>query len=198
TSSTSQSFSLRPIRSDADLTLALERIRVLRRAAPGSPEEDQLDVLSSLVHDYEQTHHPIEPPTALEAIKFRLDQGSLTKADLLRIVGSRSRLSELLAGKRSPSLRVRKELHARHGLPASALLRDLEAAVRAQAKTVSRRVSVTARESSTPSARPRTRSSRRSRRAPPRGGAPADPRSRPPPLRPPPARAPHAPRPGPS
>jgi HTH-type transcriptional regulator/antitoxin HigA len=117
---------VRPIRTDDDLVLALETIRALRRAAPGTPEEDQLDVLSTLVHEYEHRHHPIEPPTALEAVKFRLDQGSLTKDDLIRIVGTKSRLSELLSGKRQLSLRARKELYTKHGVPAVSLLQDLK------------------------------------------------------------------------
>jgi HTH-type transcriptional regulator/antitoxin HigA len=123
TESTPHASDIRPIRNDADLRRALEVISTLLDAPAGTPAADVLDVLSTLVESYEREHHPIEPPTAVEAVRFRMDQGSLTRKDLEPLLGGRSHVSEFLAGKRALPLKARRELHERFGIPAESLLR---------------------------------------------------------------------------
>jgi len=92
-------------------------------ARAGSREAEFLDVVSTLIETYEREHHPIDPPTALEAVRFRMDQGGLTRRDLETLLGGRSHVSEFLGGKRNLPLKARRALHERFGIPAEALLR---------------------------------------------------------------------------
>jgi HTH-type transcriptional regulator / antitoxin HigA len=114
---------IRPIRSDRDLKLALAAISELLRSPEGGPDEDRLDLLSTLVAAYEREHHPVEPPTAVDAILFRIAQGGMTRADLASVVGGRSHASEILNGKRELSREAMRTLHTRFGIPAQSLLR---------------------------------------------------------------------------
>jgi HTH-type transcriptional regulator/antitoxin HigA len=72
--------------------------------APGTALGDELEILSLLVHAYETVRYPLPKPHPIEAIRFRLDQMGLSEADLSRILGSRSRKSEILSGQRKLSL----------------------------------------------------------------------------------------------
>lgn len=64
----------RPIKSEADHKRALARLELLMDAEPGSQEGDELDILATLVDDYERKHHAIEPPHPIEATRFRMEQ----------------------------------------------------------------------------------------------------------------------------
>ena len=77
-----------------------------------SPEEDALlDLLTNLIRDYEATLYPrrkrCEPHKMLE---FLLEQRELSPKDLWAVIGSKSRVSEILAGKRSISKEQAKKL----------------------------------------------------------------------------------------
>jgi HTH-type transcriptional regulator/antitoxin HigA len=114
---------IRPIHSEADLRRALALISTLLDSEPGSRDAEALEVVSTLVEAYEREHHPIDPPTAIDAVRFRMDQGSLTRRDLEPLLGGRSHVSEFLAGKRALPLKARRELHEKFGIPAESLLR---------------------------------------------------------------------------
>jgi HTH-type transcriptional regulator/antitoxin HigA len=81
-----------------------------------------LDVLITLVHAYELEHYPIDPPDPIAAIEFRLEQGGLTRAALVKLFG-RSRTSEILGRKRQLSLTQIRKLH-RLGIPADVLIAE--------------------------------------------------------------------------
>lgn len=117
---------IRPIHSEKDYEVALARIEEIFDAKPGTKEGDELEILGILVDEYEKVHFPIEAPKPVEAIKFRMDQLGLEQKDLARILGSKSRASEILSGKRSLSLRQIKILYRRLGIPAEILIRDNE------------------------------------------------------------------------
>jgi HTH-type transcriptional regulator/antitoxin HigA len=65
-----------------------------------TPEGDRLDVLPTLIDAYEAEHYPIDPPDPIEAIKFRMEQQGLTRRDLKEIIGTRTRIAEVLNRKR--------------------------------------------------------------------------------------------------
>lgn len=113
------------IRTEKDYQDALERLNVLMDAAPGSPEDDELDLLSFLVEKYEEEHFPIDLPDPLEAIKFRMEQQGLTRKDLVQYIGSQSKVSEVLNRKRPLSLAMIRALHDGLGIPAEVLLQRL-------------------------------------------------------------------------
>jgi HTH-type transcriptional regulator/antitoxin HigA len=114
---------IRPIRTEADLDRSLGLVSELMEARANSREAELLDVLSTLIETYEREHHPIDAPTALEAIRFRMDQGGLSRRDLEKMLGGRSHVSEFLSGKRNLPLKARRTLHEQFGIPAEALLR---------------------------------------------------------------------------
>jgi HTH-type transcriptional regulator/antitoxin HigA len=127
--------SIKPIRSEQDHATALARIELLMDAEPGTPEAAELDVLADLVELYEKKHFPMERPTPLEAIRFRMEQGGLTPRDLIPIFGSRGKVSEVLSGKRPLTLTSARLLHEHFGIPADVLLQQPEPADdQAQAK----------------------------------------------------------------
>lgn len=80
--------------------IALARIDALMDAEPGTPEGEELDVLTDLVEHYEEKHVPMGYPSAVAAIEFRLEQAGLTQRDLVPFIGSRAKVSEVLSGKR--------------------------------------------------------------------------------------------------
>ena len=88
--------SIRPIRTESDYNEALIRINDLMDT---QFSEDELEVLATLVELYEDEHFPISKPNPIEAIKFRMEQMGLTNRDLIPIIGSRSKVSEILSGK---------------------------------------------------------------------------------------------------
>lgn len=110
------------IKNEQDYQEALTRLDALMDAAPGSPEEEELDLLSYLVDQYETQHFPIELPDPVEAIKFRMQQQGLRPKDLVPYFGNQSKVSEVLNRKRSLSLSMIRALHAGLGIPAEVLL----------------------------------------------------------------------------
>lgn len=93
---------------------------------PDTIESDELEVISILIEQYEKDKHPIAPPSPIEAILFRLDQMGMKKSELKNILGSRSRVSEILSGKRSLSLKMIRKLHEQLGISADTLIREYE------------------------------------------------------------------------
>ena len=116
-----------PIRTEADHQTALARVNALMDAAAGSPEGDELDVLVDLVALYESRRHEIGHPSPVEAIEFRMDQQGLSARDLVPLIGSRAKVSEVLAGKRGITMSMARGLHRHLGIPAEVLLQDPDA-----------------------------------------------------------------------
>lgn len=114
-----------PIRTEADHKAAMARIDVLMDAEVGSPEIDELAVLAELVEAYEAKHFPIELPTPVEAIRFRMEQAGLEPRDLEPYIGSRGKVSEVLSGKQPLTLAMIRALHTHLGIPAEVLVGDV-------------------------------------------------------------------------
>lgn len=110
------------LRSEEEYQAALAHIETLMDAAPGSPEEDELELFALLVEQYEEEHYPIDLPDPIDAILFRMDQAGLTRKDLLPYLGSSSKVSEVLSRKRPLSLSMMRALHEGLGIPADVLL----------------------------------------------------------------------------
>ncbi|MGH6896242.1 MAG: helix-turn-helix domain-containing protein [Geminicoccaceae bacterium] len=114
---------LKPIRTEEDYEAALAEIGRLWGARSGTVEGDRLDVLATLVDAYEAEQHPMDPPDPIEAIKFRMEQQGLTRKDLERLLGTRTRVSEVLNRKRSLSIAMIRRLHEELGISAEVLIR---------------------------------------------------------------------------
>lgn len=110
-----------PVRTPGQYEKAKARISALIKKADES-SLDELDVLGTLVGQYEREHFPLEAPTPLEAIRFRMTQTGMMSRDLEPFIGSRSRVSEVLSGKRPLSLDMIRALHRHLGIPAEVLI----------------------------------------------------------------------------
>jgi HTH-type transcriptional regulator/antitoxin HigA len=114
---------VKPIRTEADYDAAMEEVATLWGAASGTPEGDRLDVLATLIDAYEAKHHAMDAPDPIEAIKFRMEQQGMTRKDLEDIIGTRTRIAEVLNRKRSLSIGMIRRLHDRLGISAEVLIR---------------------------------------------------------------------------
>ena len=114
---------LKPIRTEADYEAALAEVERLWGAPVASPEGDRLDVLATLIDAYESEHFPMDPPDPIEAIKFRMEQQGLSRKDLEGLIGTRTRVAEVLNRRRSLSIRMIRRLHEQLGISADVLIR---------------------------------------------------------------------------
>ena len=117
---------IKPVKTKKDYEAALQRCYYLmqKNIKPNTPGADELEILSILVENYEQKHYPVPPPNPLEAIKFRLEQTGVDEKELIRLLGGRSRKSEILSGKRKLSLSMIRELHDKLKIPAETLIAE--------------------------------------------------------------------------
>jgi HTH-type transcriptional regulator/antitoxin HigA len=113
---------VRPIRNEEDYDAAVARIEKLMSAEPDSAEEDELDILVTLVDAYEEKHFPMDAPDPVSAIQFRMEQQGLTRKDLEPMIGSRARVSEVMTGKRPLTLAMVRRVRAGLGISADLLV----------------------------------------------------------------------------
>jgi HTH-type transcriptional regulator/antitoxin HigA len=114
------------VKSDAQHKAALQRIEQLIANDPtsDSAEGHELEVLAVLIRDYERGAFPLTPPSPLGALAFRMDQLGLAPKDLIPYLGSRSRVSEVLSGKRPLSLAMIRALHSGLRIPLESLVAE--------------------------------------------------------------------------
>lgn len=115
---------LKPIKNEQQYEDILERVYMLMQKdiKADSKESDELEILSILVKTYEDEHYAVSAPNPLEAIKFRMEQMNISEAELSRILGARSRKSEILSGKRKLSLSMIRKLTEKLKIPAEVLI----------------------------------------------------------------------------
>ena len=89
---------------------------------PDSEESDELEILSVLIKGYENEHYAVPKPNPLEAIKFRMEQMNMTEMELSKILGYRSRKSEILSGKRKLNLTMIRKIVEQLHIPAEVLI----------------------------------------------------------------------------
>ena len=119
---------LRPIRTDEDHRWAVAEVERYFDAPDDSPEAAYMDALATLVHVYEQRRWPVEPASPVEILKFSMEQNDRSQSDLAALLGSRSRASEILAGRRDLSLEQIRKIHAAWHIPADLLIGEMAAA----------------------------------------------------------------------
>jgi HTH-type transcriptional regulator / antitoxin HigA len=114
---------IKPIRTESDYDRALRRVETLWDSPKGSAGSDELDILATLIEAYERQHYPMDPPSPIEAIKFRLEQQGKDTRALIGVIGQRTRVYEVMTGKRALSLNMIRSLHEKFGIPAEVLIR---------------------------------------------------------------------------
>ena len=104
-------MNIQPIRTEDDYEATLNRIDQLFNAQPGTPEEDELEILAILAEAYEEKHHPITAPDPISFIEYYMESRGLSRRDMEPYIGSRARVSEILNRKRPLTLRMIHRLH---------------------------------------------------------------------------------------
>jgi len=115
---------IKPIHTEKDYREALSRIEELMDAIAGTPQMDELEVLSILVEKYEDTHYPVGLPEPIEAIKYKMESLGWSQADMAKIIGDKGRVSDILNRKRRLSLSMIRKISAAMGISAETLVRE--------------------------------------------------------------------------
>jgi HTH-type transcriptional regulator/antitoxin HigA len=89
---------------------------------PNSPAGEEMELLSLLVENYEKEHYRMEAPNPIEAIKFRMGQMNLKQIDIAPLFGGKTRVSEVLNGKRALTLKMITLLNRYLGIPLESLV----------------------------------------------------------------------------
>ena len=115
------------LKTEQEFNEACERIYSLingneNAIEPESPEGEELELLSLLVEKYEQEHYPIKAPNPIEAIKFRMEQMNLKQVDVAPLFGGKTRVSEVLNGRRALTLKMITLLNRYLGIPLESLV----------------------------------------------------------------------------
>ena len=111
------------IKTAAAYKATLARIEAIFDAKPGTAKGDELELLLLLVETYEDKAYPIDRPDPIEALRFRMDQKGLKPKDLIPYICSKSKVSEVLSGRRPLSLTMIRKLVSGLHLPAEVVLR---------------------------------------------------------------------------
>lgn len=117
---------IKPIKNNIQYENMLERVYELMQKdiLPDSADSDELEVLSILIKEYENKNYPVPKPNPQEAIKFRLERMNMSESELSKILGARSRKSEILSGKRKLSLSMIRKLNEKLNIPAEILIQE--------------------------------------------------------------------------
>ena len=115
-------MTIKPIKTEKDYQDSLKRLDVIFDAKKGTPEGDELEILSILIEKYENEKFPVGFPDPIEAIKFRMEQMGLNQSDLAKVVGQKSRASEILNRQRKLTLKMIRQLHENLKIPTEVLI----------------------------------------------------------------------------
>ena len=113
---------IKVIKTEEEYSHALKRLEDLFDSPVNSPEGDEAELLSVLIEKYEDEHYPIDAPDPIEAIKFRMEQMDYSQNDLAKVIGLKSRASEILNKKRKLSLEMIRNLHSMMKIPTEVLI----------------------------------------------------------------------------
>ena len=111
------------LKSEVEYRRALERFEMIFLSKKDTKESNEADVLALIIKDYEDKTFVIEAPTPIEAIKYRMEQQGLTNSDLAKILGYKSRVSDILHNTRKLSLNMIRKLHAELNIPLETLIK---------------------------------------------------------------------------
>ena len=115
---------IKPIKTKQDYDQALQRLELIFEAKIGTKEGDELEVLGILIEKFEDDYFPIDLPDPIEAIKFRMEQMDYSQNDLAKVIGLKSRASEILNKKRKLSLEMIRNLHSIMKIPTEVLIQS--------------------------------------------------------------------------
>jgi HTH-type transcriptional regulator/antitoxin HigA len=117
---------LKPIKNEKDYRNALERLEIIFDAPTDTKEGDEAEILSLMIENYENEHYPIESPDPIEAIKIRMEELNMRQKDLVGVIGSKSRVSEILNRKKKLTVEMIRELERILQISASVLVNNYQ------------------------------------------------------------------------
>lgn len=117
---------IKPIKSEEDYQKALRRLEKIFDAPVESKEGDEAEILSLLIENYENQYYPIDAPDPIEAIKIRMEEMNIKQKDLIGIIGSKSRVSEVLNKKKRLTVDMIRKLEKKLHLSASILVSNYQ------------------------------------------------------------------------
>jgi HTH-type transcriptional regulator/antitoxin HigA len=117
-------MNISPIKSEKNYREALKKLEHLFDAKKGTPEGDELEILSILIEKYEDDQFKIDFPDPIEAIKFRMEQMGYTQSDLVGCIGYKSRVSEILHKKRKLNLDMIRALSKKLNISTEVLVQQ--------------------------------------------------------------------------
>lgn len=117
---------LKPIKTNQDYRIALDRLDKLFDAKKGTLESDEADILAVMIDDYENRNFPIEAPDPITAIKIRMEEMNLKQVDLIPAIGGKSRVSEILNRKRRLTLDMIRKLTTKLNLSVELLIKEYQ------------------------------------------------------------------------
>ena len=110
---------------DSDAELARAQDLVVRLMGSRDPaDRARLDAQARLVAADEESRWPARRPRPAAVIEYLMDQHGLSRADMVPILGTASRVSEVLGGKKGLSMSMVQRLRARFRVPADVLIPD--------------------------------------------------------------------------
>jgi len=119
-------MSITPLKTENDYKIALKKMELLFDAPIGTPESDEADMIGLLIEEYEKKHYPIEVPDPIEAIKIRMEEMQLKQKDLIPVIGSSSRVSDILNRKRKLTIAMIRNLNRQLNISSKILINDYE------------------------------------------------------------------------
>jgi HTH-type transcriptional regulator / antitoxin HigA len=119
-------MNIKPIKTEQDYKNALRRLDEIFDARIGTLESDEADVLGLLIDEYEKKHYSIEAPDPIEAIKIRMEEMHLKQVDLVKEIGGKNRVSEILNRKRKLTVEMIRNLTTKLNLSAGLLINDYQ------------------------------------------------------------------------
>jgi HTH-type transcriptional regulator/antitoxin HigA len=115
---------LKIIKTKKEYQLALKRFEQIFQAKPGSVESDEADVLAVLIKAYEDKNFIIQAPAPLEAIRYRMEQQGLSNSDLVKILGFKSRVTDIFNKRRKLNMTMIRKLHQHLQIPLESLIKE--------------------------------------------------------------------------
>ena len=115
---------IKPIKTEQHYFEALERLEEIFDAEENTPEGDEAEILSLIIDNFENKHYPIEAPDPIEAIRIRMEEMDLKQKDMIEIIGSKSKTSEVLNRKKRLTLDMIRNLQEKLNLSASLLIKN--------------------------------------------------------------------------
>lgn len=115
------------LKTEEEYNEACERVYLLMNSSeyaiePNTPEGEEMELLSLLIEKYEQENFQMKAPSPIEAIKFRMEQMNLKQADVAPLFGGKTRVSEVLNGRRALTLKMITLLNRYLGIPLESLI----------------------------------------------------------------------------